>query len=517
MKQNQNQIKAGIVLSYVNMIAGNLIPLFYTPIMLSLLGQSEYGLYKLASSVSSYLSLLAFGIGGAITRYLIKAKMEGGKEAEENMFGMFHLIFQIIAAVTVLVGAIIVCNLGSFYSESLTSSELTEMKILVAIMVANTAIGFSASSYNAVVTSHERFIFLQIVNILSTIVAPLGNLVVLYLGFASVGMATISLAINVLTRFLYIIYVRKSLRLRPRFNKLPTYALKELLTFSFWVFVANIVSQLYNSTDTLIIGAIPALATVGVAVYNVGAVFNGMVFSLAQTVPTLFAPRVNKLVFSGASNGELTDLVIRVGRYQCYLVTLVCSGFVAFGQFFINWYVGNSYADAYWVAVVMMIPSCIPLVQSVANCITQAKNMHRFRSVTYLFIAIINVIGTYILVHTCGIIGAAVMTGAANILGQGFIMNWYYWKRVELDIPRFWKSILQIEWIPFGLCVITLLLSKVIDFYNPIIMFAGIAVYTVIYCILMWVFTMNDDEKNLVRGPINKVIAKLRQHCQTKG
>lgn len=512
MKQEKSQVKVGIVLSYVNMIIGNLIPLFYTPIMLSLLGQSEYGLYKLASSVSSYLSLLAFGIGGAITRYLIKAKIEGGKETEENMFGMFNLIFQIIAVITVLIGAIIVCNLGLFYSKSLTNAELAEMKVLVAILVINTAISFSASSYNAVVTSHERFLFLQIVNILSTIVAPVTNLIVLYLGFASVGMVTASLAINVIIRILYILYVRKALKLRPRYNKLPTYALKELLIFSFWIFVANIVSQLYNSTDTVIIGAIPALATIGVAVYNVGAVFNGMVFSLAQAVPTLYAPRANKMVFSGASNGELTDLVIRVGRYQCYLVTLVCSGFVAFGRFFINWYVGDSYTEAYWVAVIMMIPSCIPLVQSVANCITQAKNMHRFRSITYLFIAILNVIGTYILVHTHGIIGAAVMTGAANIIGQGFIMNWYYWKRVGLDIPRFWKSILQIEWIPVCMCIVTILISKVIDFYNLIIMCAGIVVYTVVYCLLVWIFAMNDYERNLVRIPLEKIKMRFLRH-----
>lgn len=39
MKQDSNQLKAGIVLNYVNMILGNLIPIFYTPVMLSLLGQ----------------------------------------------------------------------------------------------------------------------------------------------------------------------------------------------------------------------------------------------------------------------------------------------------------------------------------------------------------------------------------------------------------------------------------------------------------------------------------------------
>ena len=54
MKKKVNQLRIGIILNYVNLGLGNLIPIFYTPIMLSLLGQSEYGLYKLASSFTSY-------------------------------------------------------------------------------------------------------------------------------------------------------------------------------------------------------------------------------------------------------------------------------------------------------------------------------------------------------------------------------------------------------------------------------------------------------------------------------
>ncbi|MGN1168023.1 MAG: lipopolysaccharide biosynthesis protein [Lachnospiraceae bacterium] len=505
MKREKSQLKAGIVLSYINVVIGNLIPLFYTPIMLSLLGQNQYGLYKLASSISSYMSLLAFGMGGAVTRYLIKANSEGGKEAEENMLGMFHIIFQVIAVVTLLVGGIVTCNLGIIYSGSLTTGELSEMKVLVAILVVNTAVGFSASAYNAVVSSHERFMFLQGINVITTIVTPIANLIVLYLGYSSLGMVLASLVLNILVRIMYIIYVRYSLEIRPRYNNLPLSLLKELLTFSFWIFVANIVSQLYNSTDTMIIGAIPSLATVGVAIYNVGATFNNIVFSLAQAVSGLFIPKANKMVFAGASSEELTDYVISVGRYQCFVITLVCSGFVAFGRPFINFYVGNDYADAYWIAIVMMIPSCIPLVQSVANSITQAKNMHRFRSLTYLFIAILNVVGTYVLVHSSGIIGAAVMTGLANIVGQGFLMNWYYWKKVGLNIPRFWKNILSIEWIPLLLCVIFLIVGKVINFYAISAFLGGIVVYIILYIILIWKFSLNEDEKKVIMGFIYKI------------
>lgn len=53
-----NQRKMGAVLSYVNIFLSILVGLVYTPIMLRLLGQSEYGLYSLIGSFVSYLSVL---------------------------------------------------------------------------------------------------------------------------------------------------------------------------------------------------------------------------------------------------------------------------------------------------------------------------------------------------------------------------------------------------------------------------------------------------------------------------
>ena len=84
MEQGKSQLSIGIILSYVNMLVGNLIPLLYTPIMLQLLGQSEYGLYKLSSTVTSYLTLISLGIGSAVVRYLIDAKIHDEEEGKEK-------------------------------------------------------------------------------------------------------------------------------------------------------------------------------------------------------------------------------------------------------------------------------------------------------------------------------------------------------------------------------------------------------------------------------------------------
>ena len=44
-----NQLKAGAALNYVAIVLNMVVGLIYTPYMLRMLGQSEYGLYSLAA------------------------------------------------------------------------------------------------------------------------------------------------------------------------------------------------------------------------------------------------------------------------------------------------------------------------------------------------------------------------------------------------------------------------------------------------------------------------------------
>ena len=64
-----NQIKIGAVLSYLQIGLSVVISLIYTPVMLRLLGQSEYGLYSTVSSTIAMLSILSLGFNSSYIRY----------------------------------------------------------------------------------------------------------------------------------------------------------------------------------------------------------------------------------------------------------------------------------------------------------------------------------------------------------------------------------------------------------------------------------------------------------------
>ena len=72
------QLKLGVALSYLSTGINIVVQLVYTPLMLRLLGQSEYGLYTLVASIVSYLSL--FSLSFTATQNTRKKRIEREKK-----------------------------------------------------------------------------------------------------------------------------------------------------------------------------------------------------------------------------------------------------------------------------------------------------------------------------------------------------------------------------------------------------------------------------------------------------
>lgn len=507
MNKGKSQIKSGVVLSYLNLFIGNIIPFFYTPLMLSILGQGEYGIYTLANTVVGYLSLLSFGMGSAVVRYLTKYKALGDYEKERKMFGLFTFLYSVLAVIVLVLGCVLAANIHIFYGNTLSSDELEIMRTLVVLCSINSALGFVFTTYSSIVLVYEKYIFRQILNIFSTILAPVSNVIVLLFGFASVGMVLASTFMNVAMFVTNVIYCSKVIKIKPEFRGMPFGELKSIFGFCFFTFLGSIVDMLFWATDKAIIGA--AIGTAAVAVYNIGSTFNSIVTSISTTVSSVLTPKITTMVFKNASKKELTDLFVKVGRLQYIVVALVVSGFIVFGRQFINIWVGDSYSEAYTVALLTLIPVMVPLIQNTGLSIVMAQNKHKFRSIVYLIIAIVNALTTAFVVNYWGIIGAAACSAGSYIIGQGIIMNWYYWKKTGINIPLFWKNIIKMSLAPAVMIIAGIIVCQYIVIDSWLSLFVGIAIYLIFYIPIVWFTGMNKYEKDSVLSPIKKIKRKF--------
>lgn len=504
-----NQLRSGVILSYINLALGTIIPFFYTPIMLGILGQEEYGLYSLSSTTVSYLSLLSFGFGSTIIRYIAKYRAQGEQTAIQRAFGFFLMLYGVMAVLVMVGGIFISWNIDSLFHQGLTETELIKMRALVQIMTISSALSFPASVFSATIAAYERFFYEKILNIISSIVGPVVNLFALYYGYTSLGMAIAGTILQLVFLLVKAYYCICKLKLMPRFKGLPWAVICEMIGFSFFTFLAAMVDMLFWATDKVILGMLTS--TAAVAVYNIGGTFNSMVINLSSSISGILVPRITRMVTVSTPKEEWSALFIRVGRLQFLIIALIISGFSVFGRSFLLLWVGPEYIDAFWVAVLTLFPLCIPLIQNTGVSIVTAQNKHQFRSVVYLIIAVINVISTYLIVPYMGLIGAALCSCVSYLLGQGLIMNIYYYKITGLDIPSFWGNILKMAIVPGVMLVMGMMLNRVIMIDNWFVFFGGVILFTVVYAVLMYCFAMNDYEKDIVRKPMRKIACVLRK------
>ena len=504
----RNQLRSGVLLSYLNLVISFVIPFAYTPLMLRMLGQAEYGLYSLSNSVISYLSLLSFGFGSTIVRYIAKYRAQGDRKAEEECFGFFLTLYGILGLLVMAGGVTLSANAGGIFAKGLTGAEIGKMRTLTLIMAFNTALSFPLSVFASIAIAHERYFFRKIMDMVSTVAAPLANLVALYLGFASVGMALAATIVQFALAPISVGYCFRELKLKPRFVRMPGSLIREMLGFSVFVFIGTLVDMLFWATDKVILGMLAS--TVAVAVYNVGGTFNNIVMQLSTSISGVLVPRITGMVITNTPKEEWSNLFIRIGRLQFFVIGLIVSGFSVFGRVFIDLWAGPEYADAFWVAVLTMFPLCIPLIQNTGLSIVVAQNKHQFRAIVYLIIAIANVISTYLIVPYMGIIGAALCSCVSYLLGQGIIMNIYYYKVTGLDIPRFWGNILRMAIIPGLMLVAGLFVLERVTLNSWLTFFVGVVIYSGIYALLMYRFVMNDYEKDIIRKPVQKVLGRFR-------
>ena len=507
-KTNQvNQLRIGVVLSYVNLGISCIIPFLYTPIMLHILGQAEYGLYSLANSVISYLILLSFGFGSTIIRYISKYRAEENKEAVNRTFGFFLLLYVFLGILVFVVGLVVSNNVEPIFHKGLTESEIDKVHVLIIIMSFNTALSFPNSVFSSIITSYERYVYRKLVDMISTVAAPIFNLVALYMGFASVGMSIASTILQILMLPLNVIYCFKVLNIKPKFKRIPYSLIKEMLGFSFYVFLATIVDMLFWSTDKVILGMLAS--STAVAIYNVGGTFNNMVISLSTSISGVLTPKITGMIAKDVPREQLTELFVRIGRLQYFVIALIVSGFSVFGQSFIQLWAGNEYADAYWIAILTMFPLCIPLIQNTGLSIVVAQNKHKFRSIVYLIIAIINAISTYLIVPYYGGIGAALCSCIAYFVGQGLIMNVYYYRVTGINIPLFWKNIGKMSLVPGIMLALGIAFSLRVALNNWLSFFASVIVYSLIYFVTMYKFVLNRYEKDIVQKPLQAIIKHI--------
>lgn len=505
-----NQLKVGSILSYLQMALGVIIQLVYTPVMIRLLGKSEYGLYQTVASTISMLSILSLGFNSGYIKYYATYKKENNKLAISKLNGLFLIIFAIIGVIGLLCGLFLSFNLDLVFDEGLTQSEYAKARILMLLLTANLTVSFPMSVFQNIISAHEKFIFLKLLGMVKTVFSPLITLPLLLMGYRSIAMVAVTVSVTLFVDVMYLFYVLLKMKEKFLFHDFEKGIFKGLFVYTVFIAMNTVIDQINWNIDKLLLGRFKG--TGEVAVYSVGYTLYNCYMLFSTSISGVFTPRIHKIVNSTKDNitaqkTELTDLFTKVGRIQFLILGLIASGILFLGKFFIvGIWAGEGYDNSYYVALLLSIPASIALIQNLGIEIQRAENKHQFRSIAYAVMALINLGLSIVLCQKFGAVGSAIGTAISLVVANGLVMNIYYNRKCNIDIPFFWKNILRqsvglILPICAGIAIVNYIEIK------SILMFAVcVMAYTAVYCLSMWLFGMNDYEKDLIRKPIKKIM-----------
>lgn len=502
-----SQLKKGAILNYLSIFLTNIIGLLLTPFMIKKLGDAEFGLYTLIGAFIAYISVLDLGLNNTIVRFVAKYRAENDRKAEENFLATTMLIYFFISLLVIITGVICYFNIQSIFGESLSFEEIGKAKIMFIVLIFNLAISLPGGSFTGICSGYEEFVFPKSVNVIRYLVRSAMVVALLIFGGKAISIVILDTILNLIIISVNSIYVFKKLKVKFKLHKFEKALIKEIFSYSIWIFIAAMVSQFQWQAGQMVLGIV-ANTTI-VAIYGVGVMLGTYYGAFSYAISSVFLPRATQMTVSNASGEELTDMMIKIGRISLIVLLYILGAFGLYGKQFVFLWVGESYYNSWVIALIIMIAYTTPLVQGFGNSILEAKNKMSFKVVLYLFFIGSGTIAGAFLTKTYGSIGMIIGSSVGWIIGQN-ILNIYYHRVIKLNIIRFFKELLNKTFFVF---VLTLVIGYFINYipgygwFNFII--KAIA-YSIVFVLLMYYLGMLKSEKELFEKPVKSIYNKFK-------
>lgn len=495
-----NQRKWGALLSYLSLIVNVLVKLLYTPILLRLLGQAEYGLYSLVLSIVGYLAILDFGFGSTIVRYTVKYTTEGDNKKLMGLYGTISIIYIGIGLL-----AFFVCFLLSFLSNSLfdasmTTEEVSKVRLMLILCGINLLFSFPLQISSSVLVAYERFVFKNGVNFLKIIIEPVITIILLYFfSMKSIAAVMVITICNLAGYLLYYIYAIKNLNFGFSFKSFDSSLVKTLLSYSTGMFLLMLFEQVQFNSGQFILGVFYGSKTI--AVWGIVMIFVLNYRSMSTSVTNVFTPSFLNTVFKDDKNG-LYSTIEKMTRLQAVILFFIISNFLLFGFPFIEIWAGIEYADAYYCSLIIMLPMTLSLLLEFCYMYQMACNHLLYRVVTFFSGFAVSFVVIYF-IFGLTLQSFAYIISLSIILGQ-ILMVLVYLKKSKISYVsrNLFFSLVKMLTAPVLITVLFYLISKYMytGCFSSIPTLIGyFLVFNVILVLIVYLFSLNDVERSYLK------------------
>lgn len=491
------------MLSYFSVAFNIIAGLLYTPWMVHQIGQSQYGLYTLASSLIT-LFLVDFGLSSATARYISRYKAQNDEESINNFLGTIYQLYLILDAV-ILTALIVIYFFTDQIYKTLAPEELQQFKVVYGIAAIYSVISFPFVTLNGVLTAHELFIQQKMADLIQRALTIFLVIIALINGMGLYALVMANAFSGIGTIALKLLMIRRRTNIHVRFHQFDKTMLKELFGFSIWITIASLAQRLIFNITPSILGMMASSSAI--AVFGIVATIEGYTYTITNAINGMFMPKISRIVVGGDQETSLQSLLLRVGRYQYALNGLIVVGFFSIGREFILLWMGANYLKAYAGVLLVLIPGLFYNALQIGHTTVIVQNKVKITALVSVASGLINVTLSYFLSKRWGVFGASLSIFVAYMF-RAMALMLFYNRNLPLDIPGFCKKCyLQFAPVIISTVLIGFLIKRVFPISGWFSLAVDGSLICLIYLAMSFGLGLNKTERKKIKEVFNSRIA----------
>ncbi len=387
-------------------VLGMLLALILMPLVLGILGDSQYGTWVFISAIAGYSGLLGLGLGPTVSRYVAAHHAKGDGEQVNQVVNAIGTVYLAMSAVAVAIAGVLAWFVPVLWPNSGVS--VTELRCVILVLGANVAVSILGCVFGGILVGLQRFELERAFVFGSGVVRFVLTLFVLQKEWGLLILALITLATTLAEN---LGYVACAFRLMPGLRFGPQHfhrqTLRECFSFSAFAFLEVVATKLIESTDCIVIGCV--LGTEAIVPYYVAQRLCQYISKPLQCIASVCLPRAGELHAQGNAD-ELRDLTARAAGLAWMLVMGFFIGASFFGPLVLSTWVHKAYPQSQTLLLLLLAGQLIGTPMKVVTSVLFGMGDVRRPSVIYVIEAIANFALSLSLIYGMGLVGVALGT-----------------------------------------------------------------------------------------------------------
>ena len=478
--------------------ASALVALMMPPFLTRILSQESYSTWLLILQLSTYVSLLDFGIQTAVGRFVAHTTETNDFKKRDTIVSTSIVILIALGILAIFLLAFLSLKIPLIFVD-MPSSLVNESRVALILVGGSLVANLPLSALNGTFIGLQRYDIPAWTTGASRLLGGFLTILVAYhtKSIALMGLAT---GISIMAGGLGQLFMFKNLcqNIKIQISNISAKVFHEIVSYSFGLSIWTLGMFLVSGLDIAIVGYFDyknvAYYTLAVTLTNFVVQLQGSIFSVLLPSATILNAREDKI--------GLGDLLLKSTRYG--VITLVLSGsiLVIGGQWILLLWVGKEYAKfTITILQVLVIANAIRLSGLPYATLVIAAGQQKYILVSPLIEGIANFLSSVVFTNKLGAIGAAIGTVIGGIISITFHFLYNLKRTTSIYVSH--KVLLKNSLLkPFACGIPSLIffaVSLTYPLYDTVYYIIAAIISFTLTLISIWIFSVNSHERKVIK------------------